>query len=91
MAEHTLDPKKYPPPQLLLDAQKTEKWGLPYGEGWKNQPIGLLEQMEYVLAVHNTYVGVQAASDVTKFFGDYPSLLDLYTEVEKWRKELADG
>jgi hypothetical protein len=42
-----------PPPPELVWAWRSEKWGLPNGRGWLNEPAGLVDRMSQALSVYS--------------------------------------
>ncbi|MCA9366860.1 hypothetical protein KC887_01180 [Candidatus Kaiserbacteria bacterium] len=47
------------PPEALLLAWRTQRWGDPYGTGWMDWPAGLRAQMDTALNVYNLFNSVQ--------------------------------
>lgn len=44
-----------PPPEELRMAWRCEKWGMPRGQGWLNEPAGMVDKMTVALNVYNAF------------------------------------
>ena len=72
-----------PAPQELKDYWKSEKWGLPYGDGWMNQPVGMVERMTVAGNTWNAVKDYRKARMAANWAVDNPEAWQIVSYVIK--------
>lgn len=76
------------PPHSLALAWKFEKWGLPYGGGYFEQPLRVMREAEAALVVYQAFSSRAAAAKAEKMFEwseQHRGWAELCAEVEQLR------
>lgn len=73
----------------MVDAWRTDQYGLPYGGGWKNATAGSLEKMNHALNVYTAFKRFEERGDMTEveFSRQHFDLWRLVIDVEKLERE----
>ena len=73
------------PPHELVDAWVSQKWGLPYSGGWKQQPVGMFEKMTTALHVYESVKRWRASKNWAKWARENPDAYEIVKFVMKLR------
>ena len=73
----------------MIEAWRTQQYGLPYAGGWKNQTAGSLEKMNHALNVYTACRAFEDRGDMTEveFSRQYFDLWRLVMDVEKLERD----
>ena len=77
-----------PPPVELIAAWRTRDYGLPRGQGWRNEPVRTLEAMTHTLNVYTAFKEFYGREMTEHDFADkYFDLWKIVIDVEKAEHE----
>lgn len=80
-----------PPPIELIAAWRTRDYGLPRGQGWRNEPAGYLERMTHCLNVYTAFKAFEERGEQSEhdFAEQNFELWKIVIDVEKLEREHA--
>lgn len=82
------------PPQELLYAFRTEKWGSPTGSGWLEWEAGLISKMTYCLNVYNSLKAKERwlgeGRSIVDFANENPDMWQIVTAIIKLQNDLKE-
>lgn len=80
-----------PPPIELVAAWRTRDYGLPRGQGWRNEPAGYIDKMTHALNVYTAFKAFEerGENDMTEhdFAEKYFDLWKIVIDVERLERE----
>jgi hypothetical protein len=78
-----------PPPIELVAAWRTRDYGLPRGQGWRNEPVGYLERMTHALNVYTAFKSFEDRGEMPEhdFAEQYFDLWKIVIDVEKLERD----
>lgn len=71
-------------PDVLRDALRTRRWGLPDAGGWRDQDAGLVDAMEIAIDVYDAILADKRyGSDQYKFAAEHPREFGIMQHLRK--------
>jgi len=80
-----------PPPIELVAAWRTRDYGLPRGQGWRNEPAGTIDRMTHALNIYTAFKAFYGRAEMTEtdFADHYFDLWKIVIDTEQMERDNA--